>query len=97
MRAVVRKMDSRTRFRLGLLLLNVGVLLVAWVTWCKRSTFSYSWTSPSEKFWKGLTHEHDLGLCFLTALVGAVVSTGAFYCVDALVWSKSPETLGRGD
>lgn len=82
------KMDARTRFKLGLVLLNLGVLTTAWFTWCAETSYHYSGSSGWEFFWNGVAAKHDLGRFTLTAMASAFVSTGIFFCVDALVWNR---------
>lgn len=87
-------MHARKRFVIGLALIDLGVLILGWFTWCVRSDFSYSWTSPIGKFVKGIFARVDFGDLFLTVAVTVLVSAGVFFCVDALVWSRHQHKPG---
>ncbi len=62
-------MSARTRFKAGLVLLNIGLLITAWSTWCAETTYAYSGTAGWDYFWSGVAAKHDLGAFALTAWV----------------------------
>ncbi len=81
-------MNPRKRFVLGLALVDLGILVLGWFTWCAGKNFSYSWSSPGEKFLKDIFARVDYGGLFLTLVVALLISAGVFFCVDALVWRR---------
>ena len=82
-------MNSRRRFISGLVLIDLGILLVACKTWCAASSRTYSWSGPLERVWKDLTVGIDVGTLAWTALALALFTAGLVRIVDAFAWTES--------
>ena len=73
-------MDQRKRLKLGLGLVNLGVLLWAWNKWCLLPSATYSYSSEFERVWNGALAKHDLGEFALIAVVCGLISWGLYHC-----------------
>ncbi len=83
---------QRLHFKRGLLLIDAGVLLIGWNTWCWKSSSSYFWNNPIDQAWGKMTAGLEVDTLGLTVVVLLLFTAGLLSCFDAFFKQRIEST-----